>query len=176
MECDQTQRLNAFHDGELSARDAAEVVRHLEACSACRAELETLQRMSRVFAALPTPSISAAALSRAHALVDRVASLDSMADAEPAVDSSVRRMAFALTSLAASILIIATAWMFVGDPGETNAQPQIAIVQQPQWERVAMTLRADRFDLPEGSPTQMLADASSNDARVADWMIRSLSR
>lgn len=48
-------RLGAYHDGELSPPDAADVTAHTASCDACRARLEQLDRLERLTSALPEP-------------------------------------------------------------------------------------------------------------------------
>jgi anti-sigma factor RsiW len=50
VDCDQPVRLDAYHDGELSAAERAAVEAHLCDCPSCAAELAAIRAMSGVFA------------------------------------------------------------------------------------------------------------------------------
>jgi anti-sigma factor RsiW len=58
VDCDKPVRLDAYHDGELSPAERAEVEAHLRECPACAAELAAIRAMSGAFAdaAPPEPS------------------------------------------------------------------------------------------------------------------------
>jgi anti-sigma factor RsiW len=47
--------MNAYMDGELHGTTLQEMERHLSGCSACREELDELQRLSSLLKAAPTP-------------------------------------------------------------------------------------------------------------------------
>ena len=45
--------LQAYHDGELSARDSARAAAHLEGCASCRAELRAIEALSSLLQEAP---------------------------------------------------------------------------------------------------------------------------
>jgi anti-sigma factor RsiW len=49
--CEQRHRLDAYHDGELSAPERAALERHIRDCTRCGAELEAMRRMTSILAA-----------------------------------------------------------------------------------------------------------------------------
>ena len=160
-DCRFQSRLNAFHDGELDEASARQFEMHLKSCATCPAELESLREVSRQFRQLPDTTISPARVSRIHAAVDEAN--------EPA---NILRLAGLLSGLAASVLIVATAWMFES-PTPARA-PRLLVIGNPpaaEWEHVATTLEVR--PLPQenwpAQRTPMLADA-----RTADWMLRNL--
>lgn len=53
------ERLEAYADGELPAGESAKVARHLEACPACRAELELAGRIRAELGSLSAPACPA---------------------------------------------------------------------------------------------------------------------
>lgn len=167
MECEQITNTHAYHDGELSPEARQRVERHLAECEVCRDELESIQRLSRSFTELPRPALSPKALKQTHVR---------LADAVAERDAPVLRLALTFTTLAASLVILASVWLAPKEP-DRNASIVVAAAPAADWERLALTLQPDRvsFDLPGRDTTIMLADASNNDARVADWMLRSLS-
>lgn len=165
-DCHYQDRLDAFHDGELDPAAAEQVERHAEACASCAAELRRMRQVTGMFEALADEPVSDNALGRFHRAVDQV-------EEEPPL--GVLRIAAVLTSLAASVLVIGSAWLWELPPAPSGA-PQVAYHPRltTDWERVAMTLEPD--PLPRtvwelGDRTR-LADA---DVRLADWMLDNLS-
>ena len=59
LSCEEAKsRLSAHLDGELSGEERRELEAHLEACAACRAELEVLRRLDKAFEVLAEPAPS----------------------------------------------------------------------------------------------------------------------
>jgi anti-sigma factor RsiW len=164
-ECNYRSRLSAYHDGELAPQPARELERHIESCPACMAELAELRNISGLFAVFSEERMSRAALAGAHDAVE--------GDAQP----SLLRIAGLLAGLAASAMVIGTAWL-----SETPAMPKphhgpIAIVspapKDPQWLLVATTLRADPLPREVGdNRTQIVSEPAVADA--AEWMLKNL--
>src|SRR5947207_963209 len=50
MDCEYTHKIGALHDNELPAAERQELEKHVTACAQCRQELESLRRLSRLFA------------------------------------------------------------------------------------------------------------------------------
>ena len=71
--CQQSEKLSAYHDGEMTAASRQEMERHLGQCPRCQTELEELRTLSNSFGALPTPQASPAVLARMHRQVDQLA-------------------------------------------------------------------------------------------------------
>jgi anti-sigma factor RsiW len=120
-ECRQSERLGAYHDGELSGAARAEMERHLGQCPACAAELERLGRLSELLVAAAAPKLSLAAKQRLHNGIDTIP----MAD--------LRRVAEICGAIAASILLVCTIWLVVKTRATTDAIPvweTVAIAQQ----------------------------------------------
>jgi anti-sigma factor RsiW len=170
--CEFNSRLDAFHDRELDHAAAAQVAEHVKRCPACAEALAQLQRVSGLFANDREDSaaaeVSAAELLPIHAAVDREIA------ARPAstVDRSFWRTAGMLGALAASVLIIASAWLW-----ETPVPHQsIGTVASagPAWERVATTLEVDPLPQVNADPLvdrSALADAHGD---LTDWMLANL--
>jgi anti-sigma factor RsiW len=166
-ECEYRSRLDAFHDGELDAQTHEQFERHLETCPECAAEVRELRRVARMFDALAEDPMSASALARVHQAVDQV-------DDEPPL--GILRIAAVLTALAASVLVIGSAWLWEA-PGAGAQLPRV-VVYHPQptaaWERVALTLEPDhlpRTAWEVGDRTRL----AETDARLADWMLDNLN-
>jgi anti-sigma factor RsiW len=165
MDCEYRERLNAFHDGELSPPAVRELSRHLETCPACAMELAEIREIARAFSDLAAEDISPAGVARAHEAADAAAS---------ELGSPVLRIMGLLAGLAASVLVIASAWLWAG-PAPEPPQPQVVLLPAPtpEWERVAMTMEVGPLtgETPDIPGRPMLADA-----RLADWMLQNLSR
>ncbi len=169
MTCKRTEQLDAYHDGELDRAAASEVARHIAGCESCQAELAEMVRLRAAFHDLPDEAPSADLWRRAHVIAE---------EASTEARWRILRIGVSLSGLAASILIVVATWSATDD-APTNHPIEVATGPAwTEWERVAMTLRTDRQPVEStvGDPTQMLADASMNDARMADWMIRGLSQ
>lgn len=54
---ERREQLSALLDGALPAAERAQLEAHLAGCAACRAELESLRRMSALLRALPQPAL-----------------------------------------------------------------------------------------------------------------------
>jgi anti-sigma factor RsiW len=182
MDYPHRHRLNAYHDAELGDAEARELERHLETCPSCAAELDEILKVSEAFAGLVPSGISRAAMARAHAAAD---------DACERVESAARgrrllvRVASVLTAVAASVLVVASAWLLeppAAPTGNVNlaVAPGSTVGPAAEWERIAMTLDAGplRSDSPDAPGRLALAAAASDgdEVRVADWMVRSLNR
>jgi anti-sigma factor RsiW len=166
MDCDYRVCLDAFQDGELEEAAAREVERHLESCPACAEEMAEIREVSRSFGPMARDMMSRAALARAHAAAEAAAS---------ELASPLPRVAGLLTGLAASVLVVVSAWLWEA-PVVRVQPPQVEVASSApaaEWERVAMTLDAapSAGEAPDVTPRPTLADA-----RLADWMLRNLSR
>jgi anti-sigma factor RsiW len=171
MECKYRERLSAFHDGELPEAAARELERHVAECAACAAELAEMRELSRSFADLGREDMTPSGLARAHQAADAAA--DDLA-------SPVLRVAALLTAVAASVLLIGSAWLSEVPTGGPRPPQLLAVMPAPapEWERVAMTLDASPLtgEVPGTSAGLVLATAPPADARLADWMLQNLSR
>jgi anti-sigma factor RsiW len=170
--CEFESRLDALHDGELSAAEQARVAEHVASCASCGGALQQMQRMSLLLGSRRddvSKEVSAGELARLHAAVDR-----QIIRARFQVDPSFWRTAGVLSGLAASVLIVASAWLMETPAARQPATALAPAAVQPDWERVAMTLRADPlpYSGPEANPDHSaLADAHAN---MTDWMLENL--
>jgi anti-sigma factor RsiW len=170
--CGFESRLDAFHDGELSAAERARVAEHVAGCASCGAALQQMQQMSLLLGSRRedvSTKVSAGELARLHAAVDR-----QIMRSRFQVDPSFWRTAGVLSGLAASVLIVASAWLMETPAARQPALSLEPVALQPDWERIAMTLRADPlpYSGPEAMPDQSaLADAHAN---MTDWMLENL--
>jgi RNA polymerase sigma-70 factor (ECF subfamily) len=93
-ECQQSEKVSAYHDGEMPAALRQEMERHLEQCPRCQAELEELRELSASLGTLPIPQASPAVLARMHRQVDQLAA------------RSIYRLMEAGAAIAAAVLIV----------------------------------------------------------------------
>src|SRR4051812_6571289 len=99
VDCENRVRLNAYHDGELSLAERADVEAHLLDCASCAADLAAMRGMSSAFADAMPPEPSH------ERLLELAASVCSEpSDAEP---SDVRMLLklFRTTAIAAALLL-----------------------------------------------------------------------
>ena len=84
-----------------------------------------------------------------------------------------------LTGLAASVLVVASAWLWEA-PAPATGRARVVFAPAPaaEWERVAMTLDAGPLNGVPGPPagTDFPGRTVLADARLADWMLQNLSR
>ena len=121
-ECQHSDKLSAYHDGELRPAEAAEAERHLAACPACAAELGRLVKLSQAFAGLPRPLVSPQMMRRLHRRIDTLPGL------------AIARLAEALTAVAASIVIACGVWLWASSaPAGAATMPlwEAAVLQKP---------------------------------------------
>jgi len=134
-ECEQAERLSAYHDGELSGAARTEVEQHLRRCPACAAELNRLGRLSQLFSAAAEPRVPPEVLERLHAAVDVL----------PLAE--IGRLARIVAAIAAAILLVSSVWLLrAGGAGEPKDQI-------PVWETVAVV----RQEVPVSAPEEQLA-------------------
>ena len=140
--CRIESRLDAYYDGELEAAEQARIAEHVQGCPACRMALEQMRQMSALLAGDRPDAVhevGASEIARIHAAVNREMNRSAFQ-----VDRSFWRAAVLVSGLAASVLIIASAWLM--ETPAPRTQPLVAVeptAPQPAWERVAMTLQAD---------------------------------
>jgi anti-sigma factor RsiW len=181
MDCPHRKRLDAYHDGELGDAETRDLERHLETCTSCAAELDEIHKVSEAFAGLVPTDVSPGAMARAHAAAE-----DAFEQAAAAEGRRLLvRVAGVLTGLAASVLVVASAWL-LEPPAAPTGNVDVAVAPRPargpaaEWERIAMTLDAGPLlsDSPDAPGRLALAAVASDgdEGRVADWMLRSLNR
>ena len=163
MECEHRYRVSALHDGELSAESALQMEQHVRSCARCMAELVEIQNVSRSFEGFANDALSLSLLIQTHRAAAAFARERGL---------SVLKIAGVLTGLAASLLMIASIWLWEVPPASPRTRPVI-VNAAPQWERIAMTLD---IGPPTGDTSASPGVTASAEARVADWMLENLSR
>lgn len=170
--CEFESKLEAWHDGELEPRDAHQMSQHLQGCPHCAAALASIRQISALFAAMRRQEKGdAAEIVRLHEAVDREMDLKSPLQQ---VDPAFWRAAAVLSGLAASVLIIASAWLWDLPRGHVRQPPLVAETQP--WETVAVTLRPDPLIGPSGVPNDAAdqTDLAEADVSAADSVLATL--
>ncbi len=144
--CEESERVEAFHDGEMSAAGASRFEMHLRNCAACRAELRELRSLSSLIGSAKPAQFTAAEISADLAAIRR------RVDQQP--DPLVLRFAARLAGVAAVILIACTARLAMVE----GATPPVAA-----WEMTAITPRATD-------------DTAGQTAALEKWIADDLSR
>jgi anti-sigma factor RsiW len=148
-DCQLTQQVAAYHDGELDAGRRGEMDRHLAQCPACAAELRQLRSMSRWFADAESPRLSQISVQRMHRRV------------EAAVDEPLVRTARILSALAAAVLIVGSIWL--ARVGGMGAARSAQVSSTPPWAGIPASADAEMTTVAANTPAAQwyLADNSS---------------
>ena len=128
-ECPFQSRLSAFHDRELDAETAAKFESHVAQCPQCSQTLQGIRAVSRLLSGAPTGRLSQMGMARLHATADAAAKRP-----------DVFPLARALLAVAASVLVIAGAWLYETPPAIHGDQQLGQIngpVQEADWEKLA---------------------------------------
>lgn len=164
-QCISPMQLEAYRDGELSAVDAGAVADHVRGCDVCAAELKEMGELSASLSGhaidLGGSDMTSDELARLHERLDNeLARIDRRSSGFPAIK--------AIMAMAASVLIIAAAWLSEMPRAQlTSPSPSMTIAGAPQWERIAVTLQVD----PPVPGTGMSGLA---DEEMANWMLQNL--
>ena len=138
MTCDRLDQVEAFHDGELSAADSAELAQHMQQCGACSARLDELRRWTMRLNEAPLPELPTGAIDRLYRVYRRSS------------DRAVLKVASWMTAAAAALLLGALWWrparvsgerpapamwesIAVMPPGESQGDAASELVQVAQW-------------------------------------------
>jgi anti-sigma factor RsiW len=162
--CDSAA-LSAYLDGELDASSRAALERHLVTCERCRGDLDALRELSQAFVRYPYADLTAGERSQMHETIDAAA------------DAPVLRLGGMMGLIAASILVVSSAWLVALPPsrpitpGAGNGGAMVAtappVAPMDEWERIATSLRVDA---PRAADDQVyLAEAN-----LDEWMLKSL--
>ena len=156
QDCD-SQLLSAYVDGEVADDVRRRVEQHLAECSRCAQEVQSLRQASQLLRGYAFADLEPGELERAHEAIDASA------------DQPILRLGFTMGVIAASVLIVSCAWLMELPKSPTSViENPPALVSVPQWERMAMTLKAEPL------PPAREQTAELNDSRLADWMLNGL--
>jgi len=159
--CDP-QLLSLYLDGELPPERREQLELHLRNCPACSAQLQMLRDNARAIQQYPFDDLRDDEVTRLHEAIE--------AEQE---DHPVWRLGMILGALAASVMIISSAWL-MELPARTPVRPNdtVTVVPLQSWERVAIYLRAD----PLAVPAEDQGDIRLADSQFAQWMLEGLQK
>jgi len=146
--CPSSEKLEAYYDDELAGEARLAIERHLSECAQCEAALARLRAISSAFGA-EEPKLSQISRHRLHLKVDQLLTEGRT------IERGLARIAWMLSGMAASVLLIGSAWL-----ARAKDAPQAA---PPPWVGVA-------------SLTSDTTDASARDAAAtpaAEWYLAS---
>ncbi len=144
-QCEFSERLSTYLDGELPEGQRAALERHIAACQTCVAELESMRRISGTLKAWDAPRLSMMSMARLHHAVD----VESF--------SHLRRLALSLSSLAATLALVTVLWASQGG----------SISAPTAWERIAITPGASRAD--------DVVAGTAEEVATAQWVVTDLA-
>jgi anti-sigma factor RsiW len=153
VDCAYKSSLEPYHDGELDPERSRAFERHLHECAACSHELQKMHELCGLLMSARPREIEPGELARIHDAVEDVA------------NRSIFRFAVGLSAVAASILIISSAWLYDGPaPGRFSVKDSRPSPQA--WETWAST---GRIEVPAGPRETGVAEADT-----IQWMNLSL--
>jgi anti-sigma factor RsiW len=147
--CGFENKIAAYHDGELDAAQRANVEMHLSQCEDCRRALSELRAMAGLLATSEQPRLSQISRFRLHRSVDA------------AMEQGLLRLAWMMSGIAASVLLLGSAWLMkVNDSAQAQAP-----AEAPPWVSVSLASSRDPVVRDAASPAAQwyLADATPTD-------------
>ena len=165
-ECPFAPMVGQFCDDELDPFARRQFKLHLEQCASCTDEVARVRELSNWFGPVRALEPKSELLARLHDSVHKRGDFDDtrrMRDALP--------MARMLLALAASVLIVAGAWLFdgAGAPATPIQMPMSQrLAQAEPWERTALTLEVE--------PSHDAGALRPDQERLLDWMVASLDK
>ena len=151
MSCEQAEKIQAYHDGELSPPQRLEVESHLQSCPECRELLQELKNLSQMFATVRFADMRPQAMGKLHG---------AWWAAQARRDRGVRRLAAVLTAAAAIVLVL-TPLLTPHHPPKTVTEDTPA----GAWELVALNPSMESRE-----------DSGSQLVQVAQFMATDLSQ
>ena len=142
--CPLSPMAGVFCDDELDPLARRQFQQHLGGCEECAAEVERVRELSDWFEPVRWLDPKPAVLDRLHQKISSRADFDGarrMTEALP--------LARMLLAAAASVLIVAGAWLFDGSRSRVAPRPASSpqrLAAAPAWERMAVTLQVDPPD------------------------------
>jgi anti-sigma factor RsiW len=155
-ECPFQSRLSAFHDRELDAELAAKLESHLSGCQECQQGLQGIRAVSRLLSPPESVRMSQMGVARLHAVADAAARR-----------RDVFPLARALLAVAASVLVIAGAWLYETPRPIPSGQGIVEVKPEADWEKFARGAKVTPVEA--GHETGVAGDFS-------EWMLRNLEQ
>jgi anti-sigma factor RsiW len=159
-ECPFESRLGAYHDDELDAQTSDRLAAHLTDCPQCSSSLQAIRQMSRMIASAPTRPVSQIGMARLHAVADAAAK-----------QGTVFPLAKALLAIAASLLIIGSAWL-VEMPGRNATQTPV--VDPRSFDELDSLATGGRLILPANIARD--TDVAVRQQGFEQWMIDNITK
>jgi anti-sigma factor RsiW len=144
-DCPSEQELSAFHDGEMPELRRAGIAEHLSDCVACGEVLARWSAISRLFNEAPHQRLSGIAAERIRRRIAQTA------------DGGVMRLAWTMSGLAASILVIGSLWL-------TRLDDNTALASPPPWLGVSYARDATQTQREPATPAAEWYLASNNNS------------
>jgi anti-sigma factor RsiW len=148
--CPTKQKLSAYHDGELTIDERAEMARHLAWCQACLSQIEQFKQMSAFIKSGTPGGLSQIALRRLHNKLDEV------------IERGLVRFAWEVSGIAAAILLIGSVWLArLNEPTSVSA-PVSTAVAVPPWVGAQASVDPVIEEVPTPAAAWYLADARNS--------------
>lgn len=163
MNCQFSQLLSRYFDGELPPAQQSAFERHLPECEPCRRELDQLASISRALRSAAVPSASATFLRRMQAISGQVEAF------------GILKFARRMSGVAAAVLVAVVGYGLLAH--RSAPSPQQVLV--PPWEQPSAVIEAnlDSGTSPadaSATPTDDSAVAS-NEPQFANLLVEDLS-
>lgn len=154
-----TDRLSAYLDGDLGARDLEHVQAHLETCASCQREYGELRTLKSMLRSLPEPVPSEGFAERLHWRLQREAGRPARLALFWSFTARPLRLALACATLLL-VLALPLGWMtgrFAGREAALDADAYLRSylllsADRPFSDEVATTLAAAEVIFPEPQP------------------------
>ena len=125
-ECEQSERLSAYHDGEMPSVAREEMESHLRQCPRCAAELVRIKKLSALLSGMGEGQLSRSSLEGMHRRVDKMAS------------RGIVRLAEAFSAVAAMIVVACVIGLARQAPAQASTaatdiwETQVLVQQTPE--------------------------------------------
>jgi anti-sigma factor RsiW len=160
--CDWSTRLDAYIDGELHPKIAADVEDHLHACENCRADFAALGRMSRAFDDF-FEDRTAIAKQRSTVLVARITAAAAAPLAQAAWHSreihQINRLSRVVATAAAVVVLAGIGFLQWSGASASSLAPSAP--DTVSWEGAAIV--SPTYAVNRDQPDQALAEFALND-------------
>jgi anti-sigma factor RsiW len=147
--CPPEQKISAYHDGELTADEQAELTRHLQWCQVCMLRLGQLRQMSAFVSSAAPDGLSQIAIRRLHNKLDEV------------LERGLVRWAWEVSGVAAAILLVGSIWLaqLSGSQQSQLFRTEKTTVVAPPWVDAQASADPVIQEAPTPAAAWYLADA-----------------
>jgi anti-sigma factor RsiW len=164
-ECPLAPLVGQYCDDELDPFARRQFKLHLDHCPSCTDAVARVRELSDWFAPVRAAEPKPELLGRLHDSVHEEGDFEDKRRVSAALP-----MARMLLALAASVLIVAGAWLFDGAGAPATPKPPMSqrLAQAQPWERTALTLEVE--------PPYDASGLRPDQERLLDWMVASLDK